>query len=45
MADNKSGFKRRFPKVGKCCCCFEPKISVFVCTIIFIVSIDNKNKN
>jgi len=37
MADNKSGFKRRFPKVGKCCCCFEPKISVFVCTIIFII--------
>ncbi|KAL6600814.1 hypothetical protein U3516DRAFT_669754 [Neocallimastix sp. 'constans'] len=37
MANTKSGFKRRFPRVGKCCCCCEPKVSVIVCTIIFII--------
>ncbi|KAG4104263.1 hypothetical protein H8356DRAFT_1371320 [Neocallimastix lanati (nom. inval.)] len=37
MANTKSGFKRRFPRVGKCCCCCEPKVSVLVCTIIFII--------
>ncbi|KAG4104266.1 hypothetical protein H8356DRAFT_1303972 [Neocallimastix lanati (nom. inval.)] len=39
MANTKSDFKRRFPRVGKCCCCCccEPKVSVIVCTIIFII--------
>jgi glucan phosphoethanolaminetransferase (alkaline phosphatase superfamily) len=37
MASTKTDFKRRFPKVGRCCCCCAPKVSVYVCTIILIV--------
>ncbi|KAL6600281.1 hypothetical protein U3516DRAFT_844804 [Neocallimastix sp. 'constans'] len=37
MADTKSGYKRRFPRIGRCCCCFSPEMSVTVSSIILIV--------